>query len=644
LPFSIGKNRAPRKTLEAKNSTFTMPSIMKIKNMPVALELLSPAGNAAIGMAAIDHGADAVYIGAPDFSARADAGNPVEDIVGLIGYAHCFAVRVYVALNTILTDAEIPEALELIHRIHAAGADGLIIQDVGLLECDLPPIPLIASTQMHNAAPEKVKFLESVGFSRVILARELSLSEIKAIREATSIDLEFFVHGALCVSFSGQCSMSQAAFGRSGNRGGCSQPCRHVYSLMDGDGKTIIKNKHLLSLKDLNLSGMIPDLVNAGITSFKIEGRYKDAGYVKNITAAYRREIDRFLAENPGYRRAGSGKTTLEFEPDIEKTFNRGYTRHFISGRNEKTGAIDTPKSLGKAIGTVTAVERDFFRMKGDPVSNGDGLCFFSSSGVLSGFRVNRVVDGRIYPNTMKELTKGLQLYRNHDHEFCKALDSVPAVRKIAISLRFEQTENGISLTAADEDGNQASADADIAYQAPRRPEMIINQITEQLSSTGNTIYKVREMSIHPDQPGFLPLSVLNRLRREALDRLTETRLKRYAPKPLPFTPNTVPYPEKTVDYRANVLNRHARQFYARHGATVAEPALEGGGNPSGKIVMTTRYCLLHQFDACPRHAETPASFKKPLFLTDGRRQYRLSFDCHLCVMHIHLEPTDSSR
>lgn len=617
-------------------------TIKGLHHMPVALELLSPAGNAAIGKAAIDHGADAVYIGAPYFSARADAGNPVEEIAELIGYAHRFAAKVYVALNTILTDAEIPEALEIIHRIHAAGADGLIIQDVGLLECDLPPIPLIASTQMHNAAPEKVKFLESVGFSRVILARELSLSEIKAIREATSIDLECFVHGALCVSFSGQCSMSQAAFGRSGNRGVCSQPCRHVYSLMDGDGKTIIKNKHLLSLKDLNLSGMIPDLVNAGITSFKIEGRYKDAGYVKNITAAYRREIDRFLAENPGYRRAGSGNTTLEFEPDIEKTFNRGYTRYFISGRNDEIGAIDTPKSIGKIIGTVTTVERDFFRMNGDLVTNGDGLCFFTSSGALSGFRVNRVIDGRIYPNTMKELTKGLQLYRNHDHEFYKALDSVSAVRKIGVSLRFEQTQNRISLTAVDEDGNQAAANADIDYQVPRRPEMVVRQITEQLSSTGNTIYAVGKIAFYPAQPGFLPLSVLNRLRRETLDRLTETRLKRYAPKSIPFSPNTVPYPEKTLDYRANVLNRHAERYYARHGATVSEPALERGGNPSGKIVMTTRYCLLHQLDACPRYAETAGSLKKPLFITDGRRRYRLSFDCHLCVMHIYLEPTDS--
>jgi 23S rRNA 5-hydroxycytidine C2501 synthase len=363
---------------------------------------------------------------------------------------------------------------------------------------------------------------------------------------------------------------------------------------------------------------------------------------VKNITAAYRREIDRFIAENSGYRRAGSGTTTLNFEPDIEKTFNRGYTRYFISGRNKKTGAIDTPKSLGKAIGTVIAVERDFFRMKGDPVRNGDGLCYFTSSGVLSGFRVNRVIDGRIYPHTREGLAKGVRLYRNRDHEFYKILDTVSALRKIDISLRFEQTENRITLTAADEDGNQATAAADIAYQTPRRPEMVVDQITAQLSSTGNTIYAVQNIAFQPAQPGFLPLGIINRLRRETLDRLTQTRLKRYAPKPLPFSPNAVPYPEKTVDYRTNVLNRHAERFYARHGATVSEPALERGGNPSGKIVMTTRYCICHQLDACSRYTIKTASFKKPLFLTDGRRRYRLSFDCNLCVMHVHLESTDS--
>jgi 23S rRNA 5-hydroxycytidine C2501 synthase len=611
--------------------------------MTTALELLSPAGNTAIGMAAIDHGADAVYIGGPDFSARAEAGNPIEDIAELINYAHQFAAKVYVALNTILTDMEIPKALELIRQIHKIGADGLIVQDVGLLECDLPPIPLIASTQMHNATPEKVKFLESLGFSRVILARELTLSEIKAIRDITHIELEFFVHGALCVSYSGQCYMSQATAGRSANRGVCAQPCRHTYTLMDGHGKTILENKHLLSLKDLNLSDAIPDLVNAGITSFKIEGRYKDAGYVKNVTAAYRQEIDGFLLGNPQYRRASSGKTTLGFEPDLDKTFNRGYTRYFIYGRNEKIGAIDTPKSLGKYIGTVTAVELGFFRMKGDRVSNGDGLCFFTRPGVLSGFRVNRVQDGRIFPNTMGELAKGDRLYRNHDHEFCRMLDKASAFRKIVISLLFEQSQSRITLTAMDEDGNHATAALDIAYQAPRNPEMALKQITAQLSSTGNTIYEVKEISIHPTQSGFLPLGTLNRLRREALEQLTKARLKRYLPKALAFFPNAVDSPEKTVDFRANVLNRHAEQFYARHGATVIEPALERRGDPLGKIIMTTRYCICHQLDACSRYGKKALSLKQPLQLTDGHRHYRLSFDCHRCVMHIHIESLDSS-
>jgi 23S rRNA 5-hydroxycytidine C2501 synthase len=605
--------------------------------MTTALELLAPAGNAAIGMAAIDHGADAVYIGGPSFSARAEAGNAVKDIAELLAYAHPFAAKVYVALNTILTDPEIPKALDLIHQIHNIGADGLIIQDVGLLELPLPPIPLIASTQMHNATPEKVKFLEAVGFSRVILARELCLAEIKAIRDVTQIELEFFVHGALCVSFSGQCYMSQITAGRSGNRGICAQPCRHAYTLIDDDGKPVLKNKYILSLKDLNLSGAIPDLASAGITSFKIEGRYKDAGYVKNVTAAYRRKIDRFILNNPKFRRASSGKTILNFEPDLEKTFNRGYTRYFIYGRNEKIGAIDTPKSLGKFIGTVTAVEQRFFRMQGERVSNGDGMCFFTPSGALSGFRVNRVQDGRIYPNTLEGLTKGDRLYRNHDHKFCKMLDKISAVRRIGISLWFEQNQNRICLKVIDEDGNQATSAINIAYQAPRDPEMAFNQTNSQLSSAGNTIYEVKELLLHPAQPGFLPLGVLNRLRREAIDELTKVRLKRYQPKALPFCPNTVPYPEKTVDYRANVLNRHAGQFYARHGATVIEPAIELGGDPLEKIVMTTRYCICHELDACPRYFKKAVSLKKPLRLSDGHRNFRLSFDCERCVMHVHL-------
>jgi len=329
--------------------------------MVTSLELLAPAGDAAIGMTAIDHGADAVYIGAPKFSARAAAGVQLDDIARLIEHAHFYRAKVYVALNTILTDSELAESLDLIRAIDALGADGLIIQDVGLLELDLPPIPLIASTQMHNSTPEKVRFLEAVGFQRVILARELSLSEIAEIRrQAPKIELETFVHGALCVSYSGQCYMSQAVAGRSGNRGVCAQPCRSHYTLTDGDGNKILQNKYLLSLKDLNLMNRVPDLVAAGVTSFKIEGRYKGIEYVKNVTAAYRQVIDRFISEHPGYRRSSSGVSELTFMPDPERTFNRGYTQYFLSDKREKIASIDTQKSIGQYLGKITVLGKDF--------------------------------------------------------------------------------------------------------------------------------------------------------------------------------------------------------------------------------------------------------------------------------------------
>jgi putative protease len=609
--------------------------------MTIFLELLAPAGTAPIGMAAIDHGADAVYIGAPRFSARAAAGNPVEGIAALVRYAHPFAAKVYVALNTILTDAELPEALALIREIHAAGADGLIIQDVGLLECDLPPIPLIASTQMHNASAEKVKFLEEVGFRRVILARELSLEEIRAIRDRTRVGLECFVHGALCVCYSGQCYLNQALSGRSGNRGVCAQPCRHRYTLRDADGRKIVTDKHLLSLKDLNLSGAVADLVAAGVTSFKIEGRYKDAAYVKNVTAAYRQEIDRFIAATPGFGRASSGRSELAFTPDLKRTFHRGHTRYFLTGRGEKVGAIDTPKSMGQSIGTVLQVGQGFFRMRGETVRNGDGLCFFTSTGVLSGFRIDRVEEDRIYPNTLAGLAAGQTLYRNRDHEFLRTLEKASAKRRIGVSLSFRQSESEIFLEATDEDGLKARATLAAAYEAPKNPAAVRRQTESQLTSLGNTIYRLEAFSMQPEPPGFLPLSTLNRLRREALEQLTERRRLCFQAKPSIITPNEVPYPDKTLDYRANVLNRPAEQFYRRHGATVREPALESGTSPAGKRLMTTRYCLRHQLDACPKHARQTISWKEPLTLSDGRHTCRLTFDCRQCEMHVHPERSE---
>ena len=390
--------------------------------MVTSLELLAPAGNADIGIAAIDHGADAVYIGAPKFSARAGAGVSVAEIARLIRHAHLYYAKVYVALNTILTDRELDESLDIIRKVYELGADALIIQDVGLLELDLPPIPLIASTQMHNNTIERIKFLEAVGFQRVILARELFLDEIADIRRNSSIELEAFVHGALCVSYSGQCYMSQAITGRSGNRGVCAQPCRSHYALIDGDGNVIQQNKFLLSLKDLNLMDFIPDLIGAGITSFKIEGRYKGLEYVKNVTAAFRQAIDRFISGRDGYRRSSSGASTFTFLPAPERTFNRGYTQYFIAGGRQKVASLDTQKSIGQYLGKITCVGKDFFRLDHCDLQNGDGLCFFTKKNDLAGFRVERVDKGKIYPNNMTGLATGITVYRNYDIALSRAL------------------------------------------------------------------------------------------------------------------------------------------------------------------------------------------------------------------------------
>jgi 23S rRNA 5-hydroxycytidine C2501 synthase len=605
--------------------------------MTTPLELLAPAGNAKIGMAAIEHGADAVYIGAPKFGARAEAGSALSDIERLIRRAHLFYARVYVALNTILTDREIPEALDIIRSIYGMGADGVIIQDVGLLELNLPPIPLIASTQMHNVTPEKVRFLEAVGFKRVILGRELSLVEIAAIRGGTRVELEAFVHGALCVSYSGQCYMSQAVAKRSGNRGVCAQPCRSRYTLTDGDGKTVLHQKFPLSLKDLNRIETIADLTGAGITSFKIEGRYKDIDYVKNITAAYRRAIDRFLNEHPDYRRASSGTSTHAFSPDPGKTFNRGYTKYFLFDEKEKIASMDTQKAIGQCVGTISTIGKDFFHMKTGDLQNGDGICFFTKEKKLAGCRIERVKGDEIYPSTMKDLSVGSTLYRNHDQTFTRLLKKPSANRRIGVEMDFSQNKSGFRLVVTDEDGNRTEHRGAASFEPARDPSRIRAQIETQLSSTGNTPYRVRRVRISPETPGFLPLAALNGIRRTALDALTAIRLQAHPRRTVQFVPNTIAYPEKVLDYRANVLNDHARRFYERHGAKVSETAFETLSDPIGKTVMTTRYCIRRELDACFKSHRSPR-LTDPLRISGARHTYRLEFDCRECRMLVVLE------
>ena len=612
--------------------------------MTISLELLAPAGNADIGIAAIDHGADAVYIGAPKFSARAGAGESLNELTRLIRYAHLYDARVYVALNTLLTDAEIIEAIDIINNVYQMGADGLIIQDVGLLELNLPPIPLIASTQMHNHTVDKVRFLEEVGFQRVILARELSLDEISEIRRQTSrIELEAFVHGSLCVSYSGQCYISQAVTGRSGNRGVCAQPCRSRYTLSDGDGKAILKDKYLLSLKDLNLTDKIPDLIAAGVTSFKIEGRYKGMDYVKNITALYRQILNQFLQAHPGYRKNSSGEIFPKFSPDPDRTFNRGWTQYFISGKKEKVASLHTQKSIGQYLGKITGTGRDFFSINRTDLANGDGLCFFTKKNDLSGFRVERVVKENIYPSRMMGLKAGVSLYRNSDMAFYKILYNSKNIRKLSIKLDFGYKDGAIHLAAEDENGNQAEAFRKVLLEPARNPILAREQLEKHLTGTGNTPYRVTELTISCD-PGFLPASLVNGLRREVLDTLTDIRQKRHLIQRIPFLKTQFPYPDKKLDFRANVLNTQAQKFYERHGASLVEPAFETLCNISGKTVMTTRYCIRYQLDLCPKEYRSRKAVQEPLHLHDAHHTYRLEFDCQKCNMLVILENESGSR
>ncbi|NJK98845.1 MAG: U32 family peptidase [Bacteroidales bacterium] len=467
------------------------------------LELLAPAKDLDHGIAAINHGADAVYIGAPRFSARKSVGADLMQIEELVRYSHFYNARVYAALNTILYDSELKEAEQLIHQLYNAGIDAVIIQDMGILEMNLPPVPLFASTQTNNASSEKVKFLEQTGFQRVILARELNLDQIAEIRQNTNVELETFIHGALCVSYSGQCYMSQAVCGRSGNRGDCAQPCRSSYDLLDADGNLIVKNKHLLSLKDLDLTREIPELIKAGITSFKIEGRLKDMAYIKNVVSWYRRIIDSYMADNPGYRKLSSGSSYIGFNPDPVKTFNRGYTSYNIKGRNEKLATYDTQKSTGLKIGVVGKIKGKSFEYQGKKLLPGDGLCFFSQTDELNGFYVN-IVDGNlIFPSSHEGIFEGAVLYRNFDKAFDKQLNLSNGQRKIAIRMILEGNEHEIKLILTDEDGNQIETSQQANGIIAENKSLAESQLNKQLAKLGNSSFVLKSLELNLDPVPF---------------------------------------------------------------------------------------------------------------------------------------------
>ena len=587
-----------------------------------------------------------MYIGAGRFGARAKAGNSLDDIAALVAYAHTYWARVYVTVNTLLHDQELPEAVQLLHQLYDTGVDAAIIQDVGLLECDLPPLPLIASTQMHNHSPERLAFLEQVGIRRAILARELSLDEIRAIRDATTIELEAFVHGALCVSYSGQCYLSYAIGGRSGNRGDCAQPCRRRYSLVDADGLLVVGDRHLLSLRDLNLSASLDDLLEAGITTFKIEGRLKDRAYVTNVVSWYRRELDRAI-EARGWGRSSSGHSRIDLEPDLTKTFNRGYTSYFLYGRKASPGSPDSPKMVGESLGLVTSVQGASFELE-TPIAlhSGDGLCWFDAQHGLRGTVVNVVAPGardsqtvRITPDKMAGIHKGLRIYRNQDHAFLRQIKRSQPVRKIAVRLTLEDTPQGFALQVEDEDGNVASGKLTTVREVALKPKRAEATARKQVARTGDTPFECTGVELAWDQPYFLAVSALNALRRGALERLVAARA---ANRPLlqphmggEIGRNQIPYPETRLSYRGNVLNQKARAFYERHGVAEIEPAAESGLDMEGRVVMRTRYCIQHQLGLCDG-ASKAGGLREPLYLIDedGHR-YRLRFDCGDCEMEV---------
>lgn len=604
-----------------------------IMSTPRKIELLAPAKDYETGIAAIDNGADAVYIGATQFGARQAAGNSVEDIARLVKYAHIFGVKVYVTLNTIIYDEETATVERLVDELYKAGVDALIVQDFGLSGMNIPPIPLHASTQMDNRTIEKVQFLSNTGFPRVVLARELTLEEIRSIHTSVpEIEIEAFVHGALCVSYSGQCYASQHCYGRSANRGACAQFCRLAFDLVDSEGKIIERNRHLLSLKDMNRANHLEEMLDAGVVSFKIEGRLKDASYVKNITAYYRAKLDSIFARRKEYTRASIGNVQPQFTPAPEKSFNRGFTTYMLHGSKEEMTSFESPKSKGELIGRVKFVSRNYFTVTGGDFNNGDGACFVGRDGKLQGFRINRVEGNRVYPQTMPPVESGDVLYRNYDCEFERQLSRPDSPRRIPIALRLSESPFGFCLEATDESGLHCSIEFPLAKDVARTPQR--NNISNQLSKWGNTPFIAQKIDIEMSQEWFIPSSQLAEMRRASCESLINERLSAVERKDMRLRNEKIKFPAKSLDYRGNVSNRYAKEFFAARGTEITEPAFEINGKEQATL-MFCKHCLKYSKGWCTKSGEA-SPFKEPFYLVSGDgRRFKLLFDCKECVMKV---------
>lgn len=590
--------------------------IIMAKDKRRALELLAPAGNAEIAIEAMRHGADAVYIGPPSHGARKSAANSLDDIRRVVDFARQFRARVYATVNTLVYENELLQAERLVNDLYRTGVDGLIVQDMALLEMDLPPIALHASTQCDTRTPEKARFLQDVGFSQIVLARELTLDEIREICESVSVPVECFVHGALCVSYSGRCHASQACMGRSANRGECSQMCRLPYTLTDAQGRVLIRDQHLLSLRDFNTLKMLDKMVDAGVSSFKIEGRLKEVSYVKNVVAAYRRRLDEIIEANPEkYRRSSFGRTELTFSPQLNKSFNRGFTTYFLNGRRPMNISNPlTPKSMGEEIKDITRL------------NNGDGISFLNRDKKLDGGIVNGVRNGRIESRTSLDIPKGSRIYRTYDRVWQQTMARDTAKRNVTVDIKLDAT----GVTASDERGVMVRLPLDTKISVARTPQ----NHRVPFEKLGNTIYRLREFTNELPEEAFIPASVLTALRRKLIERMDAANL---ATLPLdlrrPENKSAI-YPSESLDYRDNVANSLAEQFYRRHGVKSIEKAMEVTDKvESGDTLMTTRHCILRELGMCKRKkGRHPA---EPLYLTSGPNRFRLGFDCNRCEMKV---------
>ena len=609
------------------------------------LELLAPAKNLECGIAAIDCGADAVYIGADRFGARQAVGNSVEDIKQLCGYAHKFGCKVYVTVNTIIYDNELEDTQRLLDALGDAGVDAILVQDMGLLKLDLPKsVALHASTQTDNRNPEKAAWLSAHGFERVVLARELTIDEISGIHKALpDTELEVFVHGALCVSYSGTCYASEYCFGRSANRGACAQFCRMKFDLLDNEGNTIERDAHLLSLKDMCRIDSLERLADAGVTSFKIEGRLKDINYVRNVTAAYSQRLDEIIAKRgKDYRRASSGICQTEFTPNLKKTFNRGFTEYFLDGRKSRIASFYTPKAMGEYVGKVKEIRGNSFNVAGTATfANGDGLCFINESNELEGFRINKAEGNRLFPlNMPRGLKRGTALYRNSDHAFEKEMNSDKTKRKLPITLALSYTEGHLLLEAGIKDQQcKVAASREITLDTAKNPQM--ENIKKQLSKLGNTEFAVDGISLQPAEfPWFVPNSLLSDMRRECVEQLenrnTSTPRTKSADKN-----RTAPaghYSMYPMPYMYNIANRLAEEFYKEEGLKTIRPAFELQ-KPQSPLIMQCRYCLRYEIGQCKKRSNPDTMLIDPLRirLGDGRT-FRLEFNCAQCMMNIYAE------